>query len=95
DLASRRAPRGLPGDPPDPAAVPDGCAFHPRCPVALDVCATEDQVLRVAGPGRRAACVRVGDDEGGAGAGDGAAVAREGAGGAASEGVSETTGSGS
>ncbi|MEW2707851.1 ABC transporter ATP-binding protein [Streptomyces koyangensis] len=103
DLASRRAPRGLPGDPPDPAAVPDGCAFHPRCPVALDVCATQDQVLRVAGPGRRAACVRVGEDDegaagaaGAAGAGDGAAaVAREGAGEAASEGVSETTGSGS
>ncbi|MGG7613385.1 oligopeptide/dipeptide ABC transporter ATP-binding protein, partial [Streptomyces sp. ZG43] len=84
---------GLPGDPPDPASVPDGCAFHPRCPVALDVCATQDQVLRVAGPGRRAACVRVGDGEG---AGDGAAaVAREGAGRAAAEGVSETTGSGS
>ncbi|EFF93420.1 peptide ABC transporter ATP-binding protein [Streptomyces sp. e14] len=36
DPASRFAPRGLPGDPPDPAAVPSGCAFHPRCPAALD-----------------------------------------------------------
>ncbi|MYW65419.1 ATP-binding cassette domain-containing protein [Streptomyces sp. SID8379] len=60
DPASRFAPRGLPGDPPDPAALPSGCTFHPRCPVALDVCATEDQVLREAGPGRRAACVHVG-----------------------------------
>ncbi|MFF0465083.1 ABC transporter ATP-binding protein [Streptomyces mexicanus] len=60
DPASRFAPRGLPGDPPDPAAVPSGCAFHPRCPVALEVCGTEDQVLREAGPGRRAACVHVG-----------------------------------
>ena len=34
DPASRRAPRGLPGDPPDPSALPPGCAFHPRCPVA-------------------------------------------------------------
>ncbi|MDJ0460974.1 ABC transporter ATP-binding protein [Streptomyces sp. H27-C3] len=59
DPASRRAPRGLPGDPPDPSALPGGCTFHPRCPVALDVCTTEDQVLRVAGAGRRAACVRV------------------------------------
>jgi peptide/nickel transport system ATP-binding protein len=59
DAASRFAPRGLPGDPPDPAALPSGCAFHPRCPVALDVCATEDQVLREAGAERRAACVHV------------------------------------
>ncbi|MFD8616248.1 ABC transporter ATP-binding protein [Streptomyces sp. NPDC059513] len=59
DLASRRAPRGLPGDPPDPAALPDGCTFHPRCPVALDSCATEDQELREAGGKRRAACVLV------------------------------------
>ncbi|MEV4976461.1 ABC transporter ATP-binding protein [Streptomyces scopuliridis] len=60
DLASRRAPRGLPGDPPDPSALPSGCTFHPRCPVALDSCATDDQELRDAGPDRRAACVRVG-----------------------------------
>ncbi|MGW4304340.1 ABC transporter ATP-binding protein [Streptomyces californicus] len=59
DPASRHAPRGLPGDPPDPAALPGGCTFHPRCPVALDRCATEDQELRAAGPERRAACVRV------------------------------------
>ncbi|MFC8267300.1 ABC transporter ATP-binding protein [Streptomyces cinereoruber] len=60
DLASRRAPRGLPGDPPDPAALPGGCTFHPRCPVALDACGELDQELREAGAGRRAACVHVG-----------------------------------
>jgi peptide/nickel transport system ATP-binding protein len=59
DAASRFAPRGLPGDPPDPSALPSGCTFHPRCPVALDVCGTDDQVLRDAGAGRRAACVHV------------------------------------
>ncbi|MYT73280.1 MULTISPECIES: ABC transporter ATP-binding protein [unclassified Streptomyces] len=63
DPASRFAPRGLPGDPPDPAALPSGCTFHPRCPVALDGCASEDQVLREAGPGRRAACVHVGSGD--------------------------------
>ncbi|MEW1611208.1 ABC transporter ATP-binding protein [Streptomyces sp. NPDC088744] len=62
DLASRRAPRGLPGDPPDPAALPGGCTFHPRCPVALDSCATEDQELREAGARRRVACVLVDAD---------------------------------
>ncbi|WP_208106689.1 ABC transporter ATP-binding protein [Streptomyces sp. GC420] len=66
DPAARLAPRGLPGDPPDPSALPGGCSFHPRCPVSLDSCAREDQPLREAGPGRRAACVHVG-----AGAADG------------------------
>ncbi|GAB2877519.1 ABC transporter ATP-binding protein [Streptomyces deserti] len=61
DPASRFAPRGLPGDPPDPAALPSGCTFHPRCPVALESCATRDQPLREAGPERRAACVHVPD----------------------------------
>lgn len=60
DPASRRAPRGLPGDPPDPAALPAGCTFHPRCPVAEERCAEHDQELRDAGAGRRAACVHVG-----------------------------------
>jgi peptide/nickel transport system ATP-binding protein len=59
DPASRRAPRGLPGDPPDPSALPPGCTFHPRCPVALDSCAHDDQPLRDAGKGRTAACVHV------------------------------------
>ncbi|MFD9029891.1 ABC transporter ATP-binding protein [Streptomyces sp. NPDC059567] len=60
DPASRRAPRGLPGDPPDPADLPAGCAFHPRCPMAVEVCGEQDQELREAGAGRRAACVHVG-----------------------------------
>ncbi|MFC8274864.1 ABC transporter ATP-binding protein [Streptomyces sp. NPDC057271] len=60
DPASRRAPRGLPGDPPDPADLPAGCAFHPRCPAAVEVCGEQDQELREAGTGRRAACVHVG-----------------------------------
>ncbi len=59
DPASRFAPRGLPGDPPDPSAVPPGCAFHPRCPVALGSCAVDDQELRTADEDRRAACVHV------------------------------------
>ncbi|MFI5805535.1 ABC transporter ATP-binding protein [Streptomyces sp. NPDC051561] len=60
DPASRRAPGGLPGDPPDPARLPDGCTFHPRCPVALASCGTQDQLLRQVGAGHRAACVHVG-----------------------------------
>ncbi|WP_197378234.1 dipeptide ABC transporter ATP-binding protein [Mycolicibacterium mengxianglii] len=33
-----RAIRTLPGQPPDPRAHPDGCAFTPRCPSATDAC---------------------------------------------------------
>ncbi|MDQ0932404.1 ABC transporter ATP-binding protein [Streptomyces turgidiscabies] len=66
DPASRFAPRGLPGDPPDPAALPSGCAFHPRCPAALESCAVQDQELREAGTGRQAACVHVGVSHGAA-----------------------------
>ncbi|GGW57244.1 ABC transporter ATP-binding protein [Streptomyces xantholiticus] len=69
DPASRRAPRGLPGDPPDPSALPSGCAFHPRCALALDSCSEQDQELVPAGEGRRAACVLVGAGPAGAGAG--------------------------
>ncbi|MFF7489777.1 ABC transporter ATP-binding protein [Streptomyces luteogriseus] len=63
DPASRFAPQGLAGDPPDPAALPSGCTFHPRCPVALESCSEEDPVLRAAGTERRAACVLVGPPE--------------------------------
>lgn len=59
DPASRLAPRGLAGDPPDPQRLPGGCAFHPRCPVALESCSTVDVDLRAAGMDRTAACVLV------------------------------------
>ena len=63
DPASRRAPRGLPGDPPDPRLLPPGCPFHPRCPVAEPRCREEDVRLRPAAePGREAACVHVGQE---------------------------------
>ena len=53
---SGRLPLDLPGDVPDPSAPPSGCRFHPRCPVALPRCSTDVPEMRVAAPGRRAAC---------------------------------------
>jgi peptide/nickel transport system ATP-binding protein len=59
DARTRMNPRGLPGDPPDPAAVPSGCSFHPRCAVVRPECSVKEMVLWPAGEGRLAACVRV------------------------------------
>ncbi|MBR0835204.1 ABC transporter ATP-binding protein [Bradyrhizobium manausense] len=46
----------LAGDPPNPAARPQGCAFHPRCPRAIARCASEVPVLSSVGGGRQVAC---------------------------------------
>jgi oligopeptide/dipeptide ABC transporter ATP-binding protein len=43
------------GQPPDAAQRPAGCAFHPRCPVAVDRCRTETPPL-VQKAGTLAAC---------------------------------------
>jgi peptide/nickel transport system ATP-binding protein len=59
DRRFRLAPSGLPGDPPFPGNVPEGCSFHPRCPVAFEECPTIDPDLFPSGPGRRAACLLV------------------------------------
>jgi peptide/nickel transport system ATP-binding protein len=57
DQRFRRAPSGLGGDPPDPAAIPSGCSFHPRCPEVFEPCAGTEPELYPAGAGRRAACL--------------------------------------
>ncbi len=49
DPASRYAPVGLPGDPPDPRDLPGGCAFAPRCARAQDDCRTDEPVLMPVG----------------------------------------------
>ncbi|MFF9362131.1 ABC transporter ATP-binding protein [Streptomyces griseoluteus] len=45
--------RGLP---PSLTHIPSGCAFHPRCPMARDVCRTDEPPLYPAGPDRVSAC---------------------------------------
>ena len=59
DPAARFAPAGLPGDPPDPAVLPPGCAFAPRCPRAIEDCTRAVPDLRSFGNDRSAACIRV------------------------------------
>jgi len=53
---AERARIVLTGDPPSPISRPGGCHFHPRCPIAQPVCATEPPPLRAIGPGHNVAC---------------------------------------
>jgi peptide/nickel transport system ATP-binding protein len=53
----RRPMEGIPGSPPDLRDLPPGCAFHPRCPWAMERCRREVPVLTaIAGTGREVAC---------------------------------------
>jgi oligopeptide transport system ATP-binding protein len=49
----------LAGDPPSPINPPAGCAFHPRCPYAIERCREAVPPLVPAGPAREAACIRL------------------------------------
>jgi len=46
----------LKGDVPSPLNPPSGCRFHPRCPVAIDVCSQEEPPLIDLGDGHLCAC---------------------------------------
>lgn len=54
--APRRERIIIAGDVPDPADRPSGCPFHPRCPVATDLCRVEKPELLTIAPGRQVAC---------------------------------------
>ena len=43
---------------PDPANLPDGCKFHPRCPYAVDQCRSGAPALREISPGHLCQCRR-------------------------------------
>jgi peptide/nickel transport system ATP-binding protein len=51
----------LQGEPPNPANRPSGCAFHPRCSMARDICRTTTPVLRQIENRRTVACHIVAD----------------------------------
>lgn len=48
----------IPGSPPRPSALPEGCPFHPRCARAIDICTSTRPPLEELASGRRAACHR-------------------------------------
>lgn len=45
-LEGRKRRSILTGDPPDPANLPSGCVFHPRCRYAKDICKEEEPSLK-------------------------------------------------
>jgi peptide/nickel transport system ATP-binding protein len=51
--------KGLEGAPPNLAAPPPGCRFHPRCPLAMPVCRQQSPPLVALGRERRVACFAV------------------------------------
>jgi oligopeptide/dipeptide ABC transporter ATP-binding protein len=55
-LGSKEPLYAIPGQPPDPAALPPGCSFHPRCAQALERCWIEEPGEEHLGDGRTLRC---------------------------------------
>ena len=47
----------LHGETPNPINLPSGCRFHPRCPVAIDICSQNDPQLLQVSESHQAACL--------------------------------------
>jgi dipeptide transport system ATP-binding protein len=59
DVSARKTRQVLSGELPSPLDPPSGCAFHKRCPFAVNRCEIEVPVLEDLGGRQRAACHRV------------------------------------
>ncbi len=46
----------LQGETPDPVDLPGGCRFHPRCPIAMELCSSQDPEWRELAPAHWVAC---------------------------------------
>ena len=51
--------KGLDGAPPNLADPPTGCRFHPRCPLAMDICRRENPPMAARTAGHWVACFAV------------------------------------
>jgi oligopeptide/dipeptide ABC transporter ATP-binding protein len=49
----------LEGETPNPIDLPSGCRFHPRCPLAMDICRHNDPQLLPVSDSHSAACLLV------------------------------------
>jgi oligopeptide transport system ATP-binding protein len=56
DPSARRARIRVEGDVPNPIDPPTGCHFHPRCPMAMPICATQVPVPKRLSPGHSVVC---------------------------------------
>ena len=56
DPLYRRTVAMPPGEIPNAINPPSGCHYHPRCPLATDVCSQNEPELRELRPGHQAAC---------------------------------------
>lgn len=54
--SKRSGESALRGEPPSALAVPEGCRFSPRCPIAADVCRTDEPLLTGGFDSHLAAC---------------------------------------
>jgi len=63
DVSEKDTLLPITGHPPSLINVPPGCAFHPRCPYAADLCRTEIPTLVDCGNGHLAACHFAGAQE--------------------------------
>ncbi len=64
DPTRRKERAPLTGEVPSPVNPPLGCRFHPRCPLAMDICKKKEPMLLDSGQGHFVACYAVSQSTG-------------------------------
>lgn len=55
-LGDKGVREGVPGAPPPLSELPSGCAFHPRCAMAMSICHTREPLLLEKSPEHKVRC---------------------------------------